>query len=372
MAANNEEREKYIARILGNKKKWYFVCDEDGLYHGIDPVAYLSKAEATVNWLPEKKEWHGYPVFQWESRRHYVRGGRRVFECVPFQLTLPLYADCWYCSRLVPVKEVVPGVATVELGHYNEGSNNIGDCNTGDCNIGDDNVGDKNAGCGNAGCRNAGNWNRGSCNTGDSNVGDKNSGRGNKGDCNTDDDNTGSFNTGERNEGSHNAGRWNKGSYNVGEHNRGSRNVGDCNEGDLNVGSHNTGSRNIGNYNNGSGNVGDYNTGKDHVGYLNIGIGPLMVFNKPCSRKAWTAAKKPTRLLELISDTFGDVLWRWRNAYAQIPVSEWKLLVNLPNFDPKVFQKISGLLLDPKTGREVVAGEEKKERKTNKCHSRKS
>ena len=90
-----------------------------------------------------------------------------------------------------------------ELG--NNGTGNRGFSNTGDRNTGDSNTGDRNTGDSNTGYRNTGDSNTGYSNTGNSNTGDSNTGNSNTGDSNT-----GNSNTGYRNTGYRNTGDWNK------------------------------------------------------------------------------------------------------------------------------------------------------------------
>ena len=52
-------------------------------------------------------------------------------------------------------------------------------------------------------------------------------------------------------------------------------------------------------------------------------------------------------------DIVGTMEESWRKAYDGASDEDKLLLVNLPNFDADVFYEISGILVDPKTGKEM-------------------
>ena len=83
---------------------------------------------------------------------------------------------------------------------------NSGNCNSGNCNSGNRNSGNRNSGDWNSGDRNSGN-----CNSGDWNSGDRNSGN-----CNSGDWNSGNWNSGNCNSGNRNSGDWNITSFSNG------------------------------------------------------------------------------------------------------------------------------------------------------------
>jgi hypothetical protein len=172
---------------------------------------------------------------------------------------------------------------------------------------------------------NTGSWNTGSYNTGDSN--------------------TGSYNTGNRNTGYRNTGDRNTGYYNTGYCNTGSYNTGNRNTGNRNTGSYNTGNRNTGYYN-----TGDWNKGNRNTGFFNTIDPDIQVFNSPCKRENWENANKPGFIYFNLNGTYEE---SWRKAYDSASDEEKLLLVKLPNFNAKVFQEISGILVDEKTGQEI-------------------
>ena len=181
---------------------------------------------------------------------------------------------------------------------------------------------------------------------------------------------------------------------NTGINNTGRGNIGDRNIGDSNTGDSNTGNSNTGNGNTGNGNTGDGNTGDGNTGYRNTGDGntgnwnacnletghfnseqsnTIRVFNKPCDIDLWDECSKPDMIffnqsfwiypddmspeekttfpnykttngyLKVLS--YKDAFRKsWNTAKAKSNwESEYNLLINLPNFDAKVFEEISGI-----------------------------
>jgi len=235
------------------------------------------------------------------------------------------------------------------------------------CNDGKDNTGFSNTGNGNTGNRNTGDWNTGNWNTGDWNTGYGNTGYGN---------------TGNRNSGYRNTGDWNTGDWNTGDWNTGYKNTGDWNTGNGNTGDGNTGDWNTGNGNTGDWNSGDWNTGNRNTGYGNMGNrntgafctndAPFHMFNQPSD---WTEEDFiNSRAFQLMHKDVETKLWvpdhamsdqekadnrGWKVAggyYKDIPFKEafknawhnWseknrKAFTSLPNFDPVVFEEITGV-----------------------------
>lgn len=160
-------------------------------------------------------------------------------------------------------------------------------------------------------------------------------------DHNTGDMNTGDMNTGYKNTGDSNTGHMNTGACNTGDKNTGHKNTGDRNTGHRNTGNRNAGDRNTGNWN-----KADWCTG-----HLNsITADDFTVFNKPCLRSTWEAAKVPDFMY---FNLYGSYLESWRRAYDEASDEDKLLLIKLPNFDADVFYEISGIKVDPKTGQEV-------------------
>lgn len=192
-----------------------------------------------------------------------------------------------------------------------------------------------NSGCHNIGCYNSGNCNFGDYNTGYYNIGNYNSGNYNSSNHNSGNCNSGCLNSGDCNSGNKNSGDFNSGNFNSGNFNTGHYNTGYFNTGDFNTGHYNTGNFNIGDYNNGC---------------FNTTISSEMnVFNKKCKRNIWEKAKKPKFILNFSIEEGKPYKKSWKLAYDNIPAEdldkEIKLLKALPNFDAKVFKKITGLTI---------------------------
>ena len=108
--------------------------------------------------------------------------------------------DTKHCTNKIKIVREIAWEEVLTL--CNSGNRNSGDCNSGDCNSGNRNSGDWNSGNGNSGNRNSGNrnsgdWNSGDCNSGNRNSGDWNSGDWNSGDWNITSFSNGCFNTEE-------------------------------------------------------------------------------------------------------------------------------------------------------------------------------
>lgn len=168
---------------------------------------------------------------------------------------------------------------------------------------------------------------------------------------NTGDYNAGNYNTGDRNGGHHNTGNRNVGHYNTGDCNIGNLNAGHHNAGHCNTGSYNTGSYNTGHHNTGHHNTGNYNTCSRSSGFFNTVNDTINVFNKPCKIDVWRQACMPDFIY---FDIVGTMKESWRKAYDGASEGDKLLLVKLPNFDADVFYEISGIMVDPKTGKEVI------------------
>ena len=235
----------------------------------------------------------------------WYEAGCRIFECEVDGVVVAASAgvvDKVVCTRIRLCKEIIPQFDS--------------DRNTGHCNTGDRNTGHRNAGHYNTGHRNTSDYNTGDYNTGDCNTGD----------CNAGDRNTGHYNTGHCN-------------------------TGYCNTGDRNTGDCNTGDRNTGHYNTGHYNTGQYNTCSRSSGFFNTVNDTINVFNKPCKIDVWKQAHMPGFIYFDIVGTYKE---SWRKAYDGASEEDKLFLVNIPNFDADVFYEISGIMVDPKTGKEVI------------------
>jgi hypothetical protein len=193
-----------------------------------------------------------------------------------------------------------------------------------------------------------------------------------KGYRNSGDYNSGDYNSGYGNSGNRNSGNRNSGNRNSGNYNSGDCNSGNYNSGDYNSGYGNSGNRNSGNYNSGDCNSGNYNSGDYNSGYFNSETPEdILVFNKPVSRDVWNNTKKPQFIsnvklcfwvdasemtdAEKIADpdfyVRGGCLRNrdykevWKIAWDNRQQDDERILRQLPNFDAKVFEKITGIKL---------------------------
>ena len=274
-------------------------------------------------------------------------------------------------------------------GNHNTGNNNTGNHNSGDCNSGNHNTGDWNSGSRNSGNWNTGNWNSGNGNSGNWNSGNSNSGNYNSGYWNSGNSNSGEDNSGNHNTGSDNSGDWNSGDCNSGNYNTGNGNSGDWNSGNGNSGDWNSGNSNSGNYNTGNGNSGNYNTGdwnsgnwnsgnwnsgNWNSGYLNTSAQKYsFIFNKQVEKSVLAQIEFPEFMRFTLTDwipdykmsqqekerhpeyvTTGGYLkeYTYKEAFRKSfevarRKSDWpkqrQMLLNLPNFDAKIFEEISGI-----------------------------
>ena len=181
--------------------------------------------------------------------------------------------------------------------------------------------------------------------------------------------NSGDNNTGDCNSGNHNTGDWNSGSRNSGNWN-----TGNWNSGNGNPGNWNSGNSNSGNWNSGDWNSGNWNSGDNNSGYLNTSTQEYcFIFNKPVEKSVLAHIEFPAfmrfTLTEWIPDskmsqqeknqhpeyaTTGGYLkkYTYKEAFRKsFEVArrkpDWpkqrQLLLNLPNFDAKIFEEISGI-----------------------------
>ena len=210
------------------------------------------------------------------------------------------------------------------------------------------------------------------CNTGNCNTGNMNTGDMNTGDMNTGNSNTGYMNTGDMNTGDRNTGNWNTGKWNTGDRNTGNWNTGYMNTGNMNTGYSNTGNRNTGDRNTGNWNTGNWNTGNRNTGYMNIDEPFVRIFGKETTIEfgsinfpsflffdvkttEWVSEQNMTKAekkeytehetlggyLKVYSDSYKDCFKESFNKNCNKKQAEQ--LISLPNFDYKIFEKISGI-----------------------------
>ena len=202
----------------------------------------------------------------------------------------------------------------------------------------------------------------GLCNTGNCNTGNCNTGNCNTGNCNTGDWNTGDRNTGDRN----------TGNCNTGDRNTGDRNTGNCNTGNCN-----TGDRNTGDWNTGDCNTGDWNSCNQSTGCFCTVQQPIMFFNKPStwSFEDWLRSDArylmnqiPKKVVEWVysedmtdeeksahpshettggylkvldESECGQIWWDGLSEHNR------NIIRALPNFDPDIFEQVTGIKILP-------------------------
>ena len=220
------------------------------------------------------------------------------------------------------------------------------------------NSGNRNSGNRNSGNRNSGDWNSGDCNSGNRNSGDWNSGNRNSGDWNSGDCNSGDCNSGNRNSGNRNSGNRNSGDWNSGDCNSGDWNSGDCNSGNRNSGNRNSGDWNITSFSNGC-----FNTEEPKIylfdkpsdwtyrDWLNSDA-RYILNNMPTDEIDWvysedmTDEEKEKHPEHEITGGFLRTLSKsserqtWWNDLGEHWENEVK---SIPNFDEKVFERITGI-----------------------------
>lgn len=176
--------------------------------------------------------------------------------------------------------------------------------------------------------------------------------------CNIGTSNKGSWNAGTNNCGNHNTGNRNNGYFNTGGGNVGNNNAGYCNEGDHNTGDYNRGNQNVGCWNSCDGAYGFFNTEKPK----------LRMFNKPVdvdeeklyfphflrfALTQWVSGKEASETEKLrhrreIQMTGGflktlEYEEAFALAYKKADKKEHEQLFVLPNFNPVIFEEISGI-----------------------------
>ena len=203
----------------------------------------------------------------------------------------------------------------------------------------------------------------GFCNSGDWNSGNRNSGNRNSGDWNSGDWNSGYWNSGDCNSGDRNSGDWNSGDWNSGNRNSGNKNSGYCNSGDWNSGY----------WNSGDCNSGDWNKCNYSNGCFNTEEPKIYLFNKPSdwtyrdwidSNARYLLNKIPTDVLDWVSsknmtdqekqehpehETTGGFLKMIKKSesnqawWDSLPEYQKNTIKDIPNFDPDIFEEITGI-----------------------------
>ena len=253
-------------------------------------------------------------LFAIEKESNYKLSESRLFEVIAGDFVRD---DDKYCTNSITILREIKDKEKEDL-------INSGNCNSGNCNSGNRNSGN---------C-NSGNRNSGNCNSGDRNSGDRNSGN-----CNS-----GHWNSGHRNSGNWNSGNWNSGNWNSGN----------CNSGDWNSGNWNSGF---------------FNTNEPYV----------RIFNKQTKKKrndfsfpfwlyfdlnVWvshdTATDEEKEMHKTEIETCGGFLktieykQAWRIAWDKAGKEEHKKLLELPNWNNKIFKEITGIDAEVEIAKECV------------------
>lgn len=181
---------------------------------------------------------------------------------------------------------------------------------------------------------------------------------------------TGKYCMGYNNSGDYNKGKCNRGFYNIGSFNQGSANTGNWNNGNYN-----NGYKNSGNFNQGDHNTGDWNLTNWSTGFFNTVEHPVYIFNKPSNitikdfnnLKAVNAMKMCYRNNVWISSTDMSEKEKIDHPEYKIIGGYYKVIdfktgcslmwdemteeekasvKDIPNFDAKIFEEITGIIVD--------------------------
>jgi len=193
------------------------------------------------------------------------------------------------------------------------------------------------------------------CNSGWSNSGWSNSGWSNSGNCNS---------------GWSNSGWSNSGNCNSGYYNSGNRNSGYYNSGNYNSGYYNSGNRNSGYYNSGNYNSGWFNTNEPKMRFFNkdsdLTYSEFVKGNivhpdlKVCSWVEYKDLPKDEQTTEASQrgGTLKTLTYKeaWAEYWNRASEEDKGWFQNLPNFDPAIFESITGI----KVGEKSLSGKEVK------------
>ena len=154
------------------------------------------------------------------------------------------------------------------------------------------------------------------------------------------------LNKDDRNTGNGNTGDWNTGNCNTGDRNTGYGNTGDRNTGYRNTGYRNTGNRNTGNNNTGNRNTGDWNTGNWNIGSYHAGafntkvVEKVYLFDKEILKTDYDKIVFPQYFYFNLEKSYKT---SWKKSFLTASQSEVKATIELPNFNYKVFQSVTGI-----------------------------
>jgi hypothetical protein len=91
--------------------------------------------------------------------------------------------------------------------------------------------------------------------------------------------------------------------------------------------------------NSGNRNSGSWNSGDNSSGYLCVQTPPIMIFNKPAP-KGWDCRFPSWMYFKLLPEGYKA---SWQQAFKNASVEGVRELINLPNFDFEIFEKISSI-----------------------------
>jgi hypothetical protein len=177
--------------------------------------------------------------------------------------------------------------------------------------------------------------------------------------------NSGNGNSGNENSGNFNSGNFNSGNGNSGNFNSGNGNSGDWNSGNRNSGNENSGNWNSGDWNSGNFNSGNFNSGSKNSGYLNTNQPKIRIFNKETNKNIivfpnyfyfslteWIKVedmtdkeKKESYWYKTTEGYLRTINYKeaWKKSFEKASKEDVAKTLKLPNFDYKIFQKISGI-----------------------------
>ena len=162
-----------------------------------------------------------------------------------------------------------------------------------------------------------------------------------------------------------NSGHSNSGLNNSGDRNSGNRNSGDWNSGDINSGNWNSGNRNSGDRNSG-----DWNSGHWNSGFFNTSDSEVRIFNKKTKIKrseinfpscfyfdlnVWVDESDMSKSEKDTHPSYKtnggylktlDYKEAWANALSGISEEEKQMILDLPNYDPDIFEEITGVRIE--------------------------
>jgi hypothetical protein len=181
---------------------------------------------------------------------------------------------------------------------------------------------------------NTGNYNSGYCNSGNYNSGNRNSGY-----CNS-----GNYNSGDYNSGNWNSGNRNSGDYNSGDYNSGNWNSGGCNSGNRNSGLFNTDEPKMRIFNKESDiTYSEWLNSNSYI-YFDIPLNEFICENDMTDKEKEEHPEWKTTGGYLKTLEYKEAWAKWWEENKSEDMI--KRIKNLPNFDSRIFKKITGISID--------------------------